>query len=279
MKEFFENFYSGLKHYTGLNKISPLKKRSPKANLSDTFPKMGILTPELKTRLEEVLKTKIVGVEYFEQALTHRSYLQIATNPKLFSNERLEFLGDAVLGMVVGEYLFTLYTEIPEGDLTKLRSRLVNKGILAAVAKQLGIDTFMLMSFGAAKSLEAGSDSILGDAMEAIIAAIYIDTGIEATRSFIIDTMLPYLLTYEKKEEENYKSILLEKVQAKGMNHPIYEVLEATGPDHDKVFRISVSVEGRAIAIGVGKSKKSAEQNAAKHAIPKIDMMFGKHTE
>ena len=110
--------------------------------------------------------------------------------------------------------------------------------------------------------------------MEAVIAAIYIDSGIEATRNFIISVLMPILLAYEKDEDENYKSILLETVQAKGQQHPVYEVLESVGPDHDKHFRVAVSVSGTILAVGNGKSKKAAEQDAAKNAIPKAEIMF-----
>lgn len=276
MKEFFENIYTGLKQYTGLKNISPLKKHTKlKPSKHGAFPKVGFLTPELKQRLEEVLNTKVHDAEYFEQALTHRSYLQVhSSGKKIFSNERLEFLGDSVLGMIIAEYLFTIYTDIPEGDLTKLRARLVNKNILAAVGKQLGIDHFIQLSYGAARSLINGSDSILADAMEAIIAAIYIDSGIEATRDFIIDTLLPILMTFEKQEDQNYKSILLETVQAKGAEHPKYQTLSEEGPDHNKEFQVAVSVNGKVLAVGRGKSKKSAEQNAAKLALPKAKIMF-----
>lgn len=276
MKEFLENIYSGIKQYTGLKNISPLKKHVKiKPSKNGAFPLVGFLTQEMKNQLEEVLNVKIHDVEYYEQALTHRSYLQVQSNRKLYSNERLEFLGDAVLGMIIAEYLFTIYSDIPEGDLTKLRARLVNKHILAAVAKQLRIDHFLQMSYGAARSLVNGSDSMLADAMESLIAAIYIDSGVESARDFIIDTLLPILTTFEKEEDENYKSILLEVVQAKGAEHPKYQLLSEEGPDHNKEFHVTVSVNGKVLAVGVGKSKKAAEQNAAKIALPKAKIMFG----
>ncbi len=275
MKEFLENIYIGLKQYTGLKNISPLKKHTKlKPSKNGAFPRVGFLTPEMKTRLEEVINIKIHDVEYFEQALTHRSYLQVQAGKKIYSNERLEFLGDAVLGMIIAEYLFTIYTDIPEGDLTKLRARLVNKNILAAAAKQLRIDYFLQMSYGAARSLINGSDSMLADAVESIIAAIYIDSGIEVARDFIIDTLMPILMNFEKKEDENYKSILLEIVQAKGAEHPKYQLMSEEGPDHNKEFQVAVSVNGKVLAVGRGKSKKAAEQNAAKTALPKAKIMY-----
>ncbi len=275
MKDFLENIYSGLIQYTGLKNISPLKRHTQLKHPNiNSFPKIGFLTPELKAKLEEILKVKIHNVEYFEQALTHRSYLHVYAKIKIFSNERLEFFGDAILGMIVAEYLFTVHTEIPEGDLTKLRARLVNKNILAAVGKQLRLDHFMQMSYGAARTLINGSDSILADAIEALIAAIYIDSGMDTARDFIIATLLPILLQYEKNEDANYKSILLETVQAKGAEHPIYQLLKEEGPDHKKEFQVTVSVNGKVLAIGNGKSKKSAEQNAAKLALPKAKIMF-----
>lgn len=272
VKDIFENLYSGLKNYKGLINLSPQKKQ--RGLFSDTFPTVGFINADIKAKLEKALSVKIRTVEFYEQALTHRSFLTIYTEKTIYSNERLEFLGDAVIGMIIAEYLFTMNSHVQEGELTKLRARLVNKAILAFGAKQLGIDKFLKMSYGAEKMLESGSYSILGDAMEAVIAAIYIDSGIEATRTFIISVLMPILLAYEKDEDENYKSILLETVQAKGQQHPVYEVLESVGPDHDKHFRVAVSVSGTILAVGNGKSKKAAEQDAAKNAIPKAEIMF-----
>ena len=272
VKDLFENLYSGLKNYKGLINLSPQKKL--RGLFGDTFPNVGFINSDTKSKIEKALGVKIHNVEFFEQAFTHRSFLTIYTEKTIYSNERLEFLGDAVLGMIIAEYLFTMNSHVQEGELTKLRARLVNKAILAFGAKQLGMDKFLKMSYGAEKMLGTGSYSILGDAMEAIIAAIYIDSGIDVTRNFIISTLMPILLAYEKDEDENYKSILLETVQAKGQQHPIYEILESNGPDHDKHFRVAVSVSGNILAIGNGRSKKAAEQDAAKNAIPKAEIMF-----
>jgi ribonuclease-3 len=262
LKDFLENIYSGLISF------SPLKKYlSIKTKKSGIFPLVGFLTLEMKTRLEESFSIEIVQPAYYEQALTHRSFLQVMNDEEMISNERLEFLGDSVLGMIIAEYLFTIHSDIHEGELTKMRARLVNKKILAAVAKHFGLDQFIQLSFGAAKSLEHGSESILADAMEAFIAAVYIDSGIDSVRNFIIDVLLPVMMEQEKSEDINYKSLLLEIVQAKGYEFPKYSVKSEDGPDHDKEFTVEVEVNGRAFGLGKGKSKKLAEQDAAKKAL------------
>jgi ribonuclease-3 len=206
-------------------------------------------------------------VEYFEQALIHRSYLQVLGNENILSNERLEFLGDSILGMVTAEYLFSLHTDVLEGELTKMRSWLVNKNTLAFCARKIQLDGFLMMSHSASKSLEQGSESILADALEAIIAAIYLDSGFEASSKFIIRSLLPIILNTSVMTDTNYKSILLENVQSNGKEAPRYEVLNEEGPDHEKEFTIAVYVGEDLLGTGKGKTKKQAEQNAALEAL------------
>lgn len=231
------------------------------------FPRLGLLTDLKIAELEKALGLKINKIELFEQALVHRSYLQVLDVQECMSNERLEFLGDAVLGLIVGDYLFSLHTNVLEGELTKMRSWLVNKNSLALCSRNLGLDRFLFLSFSAQKSLDSGSDSILADALEAIIAAIYIDSGLEATKDFVINSLIPMMMNTRVMSDRNYKSILLEEVQAHGHDSPIYEVLEESGPDHDKEFTVGVYVSGELVGSGKGKSKKQAEQLAAKIAI------------
>ncbi len=197
----------------------------------------------------------------------HRSYLQVIGSAGQFSNERLEFLGDSVLGMVVAEYLFSLHTEVLEGELTKMRSWLVNKTSLAICARKLQLDSFLMLSYSASRSLEHGSDSILSDALEAIIGAIYLDSGLETVKKFIIHSLLPIMISKSLMVDTNYKSNLLETVQALGKNAPKYIVHEESGPDHDKSFVVGVYVNDVLLATGTGKSKKQAEQTAAYNAL------------
>ncbi len=262
MKEILQQIYDGIFRF------KPLKKFiNSESNHRELFPVVGFLNAGQKQNLETALGIKINKVEYFEQALIHRSYVQVLGKKEAYSNERLEFLGDAILGMLVAEYLFSLHIKIPEGELTKMRARLVNKKSLTVCAIDLKLDDFLMMSYSCQNSLMLGNDAVLGDAMEAIIAAVYLDSGIEAANDFILNRLIPTLLSKSVLEDTNYKSKLLETVQANGKEAPSYSVIEATGPDHDKSFKVGVYVEGNLLAIGTGKSKRSAEQDAALKAL------------
>jgi len=228
---------------------------------------VGYLNSERKGELEDILNIQIKSSEIFEQALLHRSYLQVINDEKVLSNERLEFLGDSVLGMVVADYLFSLHSHVPEGELTKMRSWLVNESSLTLCAKKLGLEKFIMMSYSAEKSVEQGCNSILADTVEAIIAAIYLDSGLDSARNFILNSMLPIQMNNSVMQDNNYKSMLLEGVQAQGKESPRYMVLEEKGPDHDKTFTVGVYIDNELVASGIGKNKKQAEQSAAKQAV------------
>jgi ribonuclease-3 len=189
----------------------------------------------------------------------------------MVSNERLEFLGDAVLDLVIAEYLFSLHTKVDEGELTKMRSWLVNKKTLALAAKRMQLDSFLMLSFSASKALEKGSDSILSDALEAVIGAIYFDKGIEGAKKFILNSLLPLFTHQEVMIDNNYKSIFLEKVQSEGKTSPWYNVIEESGPDHDKQFLVGAYIGDELISTGEGKNKKDAEQSAARNALTILD--------
>ncbi|MFP4527087.1 MAG: ribonuclease III [Candidatus Kapaibacterium sp.] len=223
--------------------------------------------------MEFNLGVDISRPELFEQALLHRSYLPVLEDESYLSNERLEFLGDAILGMVVAEYLFSLHTDVPEGELTKMRSWLVNRESLAMCARRLNLMEFIKLSYSAEKSLQNGSESILADCLEAIIAAVYIDSGFDASRRFILNTLLPIMINKSVMRDKNYKSILLETVQSKGKPAPYYSVIEEHGPDHDKEFVVGVYVDDQLLATGSGKSKKQAEQFAARQALENTDFL------
>jgi ribonuclease-3 len=204
------------------------------------------------------------------QSLLHRSYLQF-TNDKWDSNERLEFLGDAILNSIVAEHLFAAYPDMEEGDLTKLRSRLVNRRILAQCAKDLHLSNYLLLSPSAAQSIECGAESIIADAVESIIGALYLDGGLKAARKFVCNMLLknPELFN-SAMTDDNYKSALLEYAQARSLGIPHYSVLLEEGPEHDRRFTIEVFIGERSYGSGYGKSKKEAEQAAAAHALDSI---------
>lgn len=207
---------------------------------------------------------------FFLEAFVHRSYLH-SHNGSGQSNERLEFLGDAILNFVVAERLFQLYPEMSEGHLTKCRARLVNRKILSATARRVQLHEFLKLGASAAQAVDQGSDSLLADAYEAVICAMYLDGGMQAVRAFIHRTLLSGEEAIKSiHEDENYKSALLEYSQSKGMGIPRYIVLEETGPDHDRLFTVGVAVGKRQLGIGKGRNKKEAEQAASAEALEHV---------
>lgn len=225
--------------------------------------------------LESAIGYRIRNTAYFEQALIHRSYLQIAEHETIVSNERLEFLGDSILNMLIGEFLFHRYGDIQEGDLTKLRSRLVNRKALTLCARALKLEDIILLNASAEQSLTQGNDSLLADAFEAIIAAIYLDCGssLHSVKEFLARTLLtPEMFERILFIDENFKSILLEFTQSRGLGVPRYIVVREEGPDHERIFTVDVFVGDKQMGQGQGRSKKEAEQQAAAEAVEKLNI-------
>jgi len=246
---------------------SSSKHKLNNAEFGDIFPNFGILSNVKVKRLEELVDTKINNPAIFEQAFIHRSYLQISNEPSMISNERLEFLGDAIIDMIAAEYLFFEHKLVLEGELTKMRALIVNKNALAFTAKVYNLKDYLIMSYSAEKAIESGSDNMLGDAMEALIAAVYIDSGLEAAKKFVVKKLLPIIFENNSLAEKNYKSILLETLQQVGTETPKYQVLSESGPEHNKTFEVAVFYQEKPIGFGVGRTKKAAEQEAAKLAL------------
>lgn len=205
--------------------------------------------------------------DYFLQAVVHRSFLQLCPPGQFKSNERMEFLGDSVLNQVVGEYLYHAFPEAEEGQLSKMRSRLVSRYALADCARRLKLEDFLLLSPSAHQSISDGSESILVDAVEAFVAAIYLDGGYNAARAFITGHMLDVFGGTRMAVDDNYKSRLLEFSQARGMGTPRYVTINESGPDHNPLFTVEVQVGGVPVGDGRGGNKKAAEQNAAASAL------------
>ncbi len=249
--------------YDNFFRLTTFKKSKKKPD----FPKIGFLVKQKRTEFERSMGFKMGNIGYYEQALTHRSYLQVYTEKPVISNERLEFLGDSILGMIVAEYLFDNYEQNQEGELTKMRSWLVNRKSLAFCAKELHLEQFLMLSFSADQSLQKGNETILADAMESLLAAIYLDKGIDITRNFILERLIPLLTNEMVMKDTNFKSILLELVQSEGKESPKYSLIDSTGPDHEKQFQVAVTVNGKELGTGIGKSKKQAEQEAAHSAL------------
>lgn len=225
------------------------------------------LSDEALQNLQEKLGYTIRDPNLFAQALLHRSYHQRST-VALLSNERMEFLGDSVLNLIVGEYLYGAFPTAHEGELTKMRSRLVNRKALSRYADTLELSEFIIMSQSAARSVGKGMDTIMADTFEAIIAAMYLDSGYEAARSFVERQVLTALRRGTvRTRDENYKSMLLEYAQAEGLGIPRYVIVKEEGPDHDRTFTVEVLLNNQTRGSGSGKNKKEAEQAAAARAL------------
>ena len=208
------------------------------------------------------------------QALKHRSYLTKTGEGRSASNERLELLGDAVLGLVVTEFLYKTFPSETEGILTNYKSLLVSGRLLAMVAKEIELGQYLLMNESEARSGGRKRSSILADAVESILGAIYIDGGIEEVRTFIQDH-ITYRLDSLLRDDHlrNNKSLLQEYCQSLNLDGPFYRVDEESGPDHLKVFTVSAVIDGRAVGIGSGTSKKKAEQSAANQALRELELI------
>ena len=217
-------------------------------------------------RIARKLKIRKENLKLLEKALTHKSY--IGETGEAESNERLEFLGDSVLGMVVSEHLFAKFTEKQEGDLAKAKAVVVSEPILAEAARKVGIPDALIMSSGEETSGGRDRPSIIADAFEAVIAAVYLARGLEGAAEFILKSLGSLLNDIESEEHhKNYKSILQELSQSLYKRAPKYKVVGESGADHDKTFMVEVLLEGKSLGQGSGKSKKQGEQAAAFEAL------------
>lgn len=216
--------------------------------------------------LEEKLQYHFRNFEYLRTALTHSSYANECHVPG-GSNERLEFLGDSILGVVVADYLFKNYPNLPEGDLTKKRAALVCEKACCGFSQQIGVGNFLLLSRGEQNSGGRTRSSILADAFESITAAIYMDGGIQEARKFILRFVLPLLKESKPKTFKDYKTALQEIVQKNPEDRLEYVLTGESGPDHDKHFTVEVHLDGNMVGKGGGRSKKEAEQQAAREAL------------
>lgn len=218
--------------------------------------------------LEAKLEVRFVNRELLTQALTHRSYLNENPGFGLGHNERLEYLGDAVLELIVSEYLYAHFDN-PEGDLTNWRASLVNAKMLGEIAKEVGLDGYLLLSRGEAKDAQSKArQTILANAFEAVVGALYLDRGFEAAREFVhrwVSPKLPHIISNHLYIDP--KSKLQERAQEKTGHTPNYKVLDEWGPDHDKHFRVGVYLGKRKVAEGEGPSKQEAQVAAAEAAL------------
>ncbi|MCJ7792869.1 MAG: ribonuclease III [Candidatus Marinimicrobia bacterium] len=221
-------------------------------------------------QIEKKLGIKWHNPQLLAQALVHRSYLNEVGGESLASNERLEFLGDAVLSFTVSHWLYTQFPDYQEGELTNLRSNLVRTSTLAQISQELDLGEKLLMSRGEVASGGRENPSLLANTLEAVIGAIFLDQGIDQTILFIKTHLTPFLEKIVSLGEfKDSKSLLQDKIQEKNKETPIYKTLEEIGPDHDKTFTVGVYAQGQFLAQAQGKNKQEAEEKAAKNALEK----------
>ncbi len=221
---------------------------------------------------EEKIGIKFKDQKLLKRSLTHRSFLNEHDNENLKSNERLEFLGDAVLELVVSEYLFEEYPERPEGDLTSFRAAVVRTDNLAKISRKLGLGEFLLMSKGEEMTGGRKKGYLLANTLEAVIGALYLDQGYEPVKKFLTKHLIPQISTIVKyRLDIDAKTKLQEKTQSIFKKTPIYKVIKERGPDHEKVFTVVVKINGKIYGEGEGITKQKAEDTAARQALRKVN--------
>lgn len=216
--------------------------------------------------LEKKLRYTFKNKSLLINALTHSSYANEARDG-VTSNERLEFLGDSVLSIIVSDYLFHQFSHLPEGELTKIRASLVCEKSLCGFSRELGIGEHLRLGKGEDKGGGRQRDSILADAFEAVLAAMYLDGGMEIARRHVMNFVLRELKSTGEEAFKDYKTALQEIIQRNPEESVTYILTDESGPDHDKVFTVEVHLNSNVIGTGKGKSKKQAEQSAAKQAL------------
>ncbi len=223
------------------------------------------------SNLEQNLKYSFRDISLLKNALVHPSYINERHMERIYSNQRLEFFGDSVLSLAVSEYIFTHLTSFPEGKLTELRSRVVCEESLARMAERLDIGRYLILGKGEIKSGGNKRPSTLSDAMEAIIAAVYLDGGFDAAKKLVLDNLEEDIKEFSRTGDvaTNYKSVLQELVQARGMVLT-YAVVDESGPEHSKCFEVAAYIDGKEVSRGSGSSKKRAEQEAARFAYKQL---------
>ena len=216
--------------------------------------------------LEGAIGYRFQNITLLQNALTHSSYANERWHDSLMSNERLEFLGDSILGMVVAEHLYKQFPDRPEGELTKMRADMVCETSLAAIAEKIGLGQHLLLGHGEDRLGGRSRASILADAVESVIAASFLDGGMAAAEGFIRQFVLTNV-PVKRMQNKDYKTALQELVQQKKNQTLTYVLTGESGPDHDKVFCVDVLLNDQRIGSGTGSSKKRAEQSAAQSAL------------
>ena len=225
-------------------------------------------------KLEEAIGYRFKDITLLQNALTHSSYANERWHDSLKSNERLEFLGDSLLGMVVAAYLYMAFPDRPEGELTRMRADMVCEQALAQIAVQLNLGEHLMLGNGEEQGGGRTRASILADAVESVIAACFLDGGVDASKEFIKRFVLCNV-PVTRLHNADYKTALQERVQQKKNQTLSYALVGESGPDHDKRFTVAVSLNGKVVGEGIGSSKKRAEQEAARAA---MEALFPQNT-
>ena len=216
--------------------------------------------------LEAAIGYRFQNISLLQNALAHSSYANERWHNSLMSNERLEFLGDSVLGMLVADYLYRSFPDRPEGELTRMRADMVCERTLATIAQGLGLGQHLLLGKGEEQGGGRSRDSILADAVESVIAACYLDGGMDAAKAFV-ERFVLVNVPVQRLNNADYKTALQELVQQKKNQTIVYRLAGESGPDHDKQFRVELTINGELVGEGIGSSKKRAEQDAARQAL------------
>ena len=232
------------------------------------------LSAETVAYLQRLVGEPISNLPLYQTALTHRSVVHDpATTSLIESNQRLEFLGDSVLGMLISEYLFKGFPESAEGELSSNRAKIVNSKSLAGFARSLGLGDHLILGESADHHKIRSSESALADAFESLIGAIYLDKGIKTAFDFVIRNIIEHFnFNTIVAAEHNYKSRLIEYTQSNHLPPPLYTVITETGAEHEKSFTVGVSCSGELLGTGTAQRKKDAEQLAAKEAMERIHL-------
>ncbi len=248
-----------------LKRLFSLFRKSNYRNISSEFDEQK--KKNILTKVENLVGLKPTDEKYFLKAFTHRSYLEKSTI-QIKSNERLEFLGDSILGKIVSEYLFEQYPQEDEGFLTKARSHLVNKHSLEKIAFKINLHDLIFTNDDYLIRDKKKLSNIVADCLEALIAAIYLDMGEEAATNFVKNyVIIPQVDSGNIDSDKNYKGQLLELSHARKLNQPVYKIVDQVGPQHDKIYTVQVLINDEIMGVGKGPNKKSAEQKAAKNAL------------
>ncbi|MCK5556964.1 MAG: ribonuclease III [Candidatus Hydrogenedentes bacterium] len=222
--------------------------------------------------LEKRLDIKFKNLALLDESLTHSSFVNEKGNKAGRDNEGLEFLGDAVLGMVVSHHLYKLFPSYPPGEYSTLKAALVNKSTLAQYAREISLGKYLKLGRGEELSHGRDRDSVLADALEAVIGALFVDQGLDAVRKFILKLVSPWVEELgRRKERRDPKSLLQNIAQERFKTLPEYRVVSVTGPDHKRKFEVELVIKREVYGKGTGGSKKAAEQTAAREALPKLE--------